>query len=882
VKAAQSDAVEQETAVLDTASFWRCYFTWMIPVVRSEEGLVGADRVAQLKSTIDLGEADESLRFRTPFPQANWMQPDFDDSSWCRVPGPFFYNEFGGVWSGGCSEYIGLICLRGKFTVDNPRRVRRMLLSMEYRGGVVVYVNGTELARQHLPQGRLSFDSLAEDYPPETFVSPEGKLLRHAFGDPARYPDRFRLRVRKLEDLPVPASALKKGENVLAVEVHRIALNEMWTGKKPGRAEAWATAGLISLQLKAQGGRGVVPNVTRSPGLQVWTCDLSAGVYDQDFGDPHELLKPIQLVGARNGTYSGKVVVSSTDPIQSLSAAASELRHVQVHARIPSSRVQVRYASLGFEPEKVAQNRYPGLENVLRFDGLADAPPEVVAVNARLPSRRPRDAGPPPLYVFGAVQPIWLTVHVPPDAAPGEYRGVLAISLRSSRLIDVPIELKVIDWTVPDPHDFITHVGLYQSPESVALYYKVPLWSDEHFELVATSLKQLARIGNKLVIIPLVCRTDEGSEQSMVRWVRQQEGSFEYDFSIMDQYLDLVEEHMGKPEVLVVKVWEVYGHLPTKGRVLWIGKPLVTRLDPETGMVEEMEGPPYGTPEGLEFWKPVLHEVRTRMESRGLLDVMLLGQGRDTSPEKATISMFESILPGVKWMRSSHSYKTALESETGSVPIGCLEHVWNAAWGRESIPDPDAGRQYGWRDPFLKATFPRWPGGSVTVPRVTAPLSVYRTFPESLILADQHGFGRVGADFWPVRPGRYGQTVSIAGRYPISDAAPGPVSISCPAVLHPGPRGAVSTARFEMFIEAVQECEARIFLEKALLDHPEKLAPSLARRCQELLDERARYLRWVYVTDAATWLWYPHSGWQQRSAELYQMAAEVAKALRQE
>ncbi len=882
VKAAQSGKVQGETVVLDTASFWRCHFTWMIPVVRQREELAGLDRVDKKKGVIDLSEDDGSLQFRTPFPPADWMQPDFDDSTWCRVPGPFFYNEFGGVWSGGCSEYIGLICLRGKFTVKEPSRVRQMLLSTEYRGGVVVYLNGEELARQHLPQAEMGFDTLAEGYPPEAFVSPEGKFLRHAFGDPSRYPEFFRLRIRKLESLPIPASVLKKGVNVLAVEVHRIAVDEAWTSRTVGRAEAWATAGLVSLKIEAQSARGAVPNLFRPAGFQVWNCDLLAGIYDQDFGDPHDVVKPIKLAGARNGTYSGKVVVSSPDPIQGLRAAVSELRHVQGEAQIPSSRVQVRYASLGFEPEKVAQNRYPGLENVLRFDGLADAPPEVVAVNARQLSRRPPEAGPPRPYVFGAVQPIWVTVHVPRDAAPGDYRGTLTISLESSKPIEVPIELELIDWTLPDPHDFITHIGLYQSPESAALYYKVSLWSDEHFELMASSLKQLARVGNKLVIIPLVCRTDEGGEQSIVRWVKQPDGSFKYDFSIMDRYLDLVEEHMGKPRVLVVKVWEVYGHLPTKGRVLWIGKPLVTRLDPETGELSEMEGPPYGTFEGLEFWKPVLHEVRRRIERRGLLDVMLLGQGRDTSPYKATVTMFEKILPGVKWMRSSHSYKTALESETGRVEIGCLEHVWNAAWGRESIPDPDEERQYGWRGPFLKTSFPRWPGGSVTVPRVTAPLSVYRTFPESLILADQHGFGRVGADFWPVRPGRYGRTVSIAGRYPISDAAPGPVSISCPAVLHPGPRGAQSTARFEMLIEAVQECEARIFLEKALLDHHQKLPPAPAARCQELLDERTRYLRWVYVTDTATWLWYPHSGWQPRSAKLYKMAAKVAKALRQE
>ena len=167
----------------------------------------------------------------------------------------------------------------------------------------------------------------------------------------------------------------------------------------------------------------------------------------------------------------------------------------------------------------------------------------------------------------------------------------------------------------------------------------------------------------------------------------------------------------------------------------------------------------------------------------------------------------------------------------------------------------------------------------MTVPRITEPVSILRTFAESTVLAGQHGFGRIGADFWPVIADKRGRLVTVAGRYAIAHAAPGPVSISCPAMLHPGPNGAESTPRFEMLVENIQECEARIFIEKALLDFPDKLSQALAQHCQQVLDERTRFIRWCYMNDGATWLWYPSSGWQQRSAKLYSAAAEVAEAL---
>jgi hypothetical protein len=750
-----------------------------------------------------------------------------------------------------------------------------MAISITYRGGVIVYLNGKEVARGHMPDGEVGPQTLAKGYPLEAYVSPEGNLLRHGWREPETYADRFRLRVRRLTDVSLPVGLLRHGMNILAVEVHRAVLPEVVVKARAQRSE-WASAGVIDLRLSAQSNGAVLPNLARPKGLQVWNCDLLADVYDQDYGDPHERIRPIALVGARNGTFSGKVLVSADGPIKGLRARATDLRPKNGRGRIPMSEINLRYAKVGYAVERRAQYRYPGLTNVRRFDGLVVEPPTEVSVFDRTPERQ-RGAL-PTTHVFGAVQPIWVTVSVPRTAEPGHYRGSLAISVDEAEPVSVPLELTVTGWVVPDPADFVSHVGLYQSPESVALFHRVPLWSDEHFRLLGRSFEQLARIGNKLVIVPLVCRTDEGGSQSMVRWIKGADGQFTYDFSIMERYLDLAERHMGKPKFVVVKVWEVYGYLRKK-RPLWTGKPLVSRLDQETGEVHEMEGPRYDSPESTAFWKPVLEAVQGRLKKRGLLEAMLLGQGRDTSPETATMTLFQKILPDVKWMRSAHSYMTTLRAERGSVPIGLLEHVWNASWGREKIPDPSVKRLHGWRGPFLAVTFPRWPGGTVTVPRLTAPLSVYRTFTESTILAGQHGFGRVGADFWPVRKGRYGRTVSIAGRFAIAYAAPGPVSISCPAVLAPGPAGAQSTARFEMLIENVQACEARIFVERALLEARDRLGESLATRCQKILDERTRYIRWAYVADGATWLWYPASGWQARIQALFAAAADVAAAL---
>lgn len=104
-------------------------------------------------------------------------------------------------------------------------------------------------------------------------------------------------------------------------------------------------------------------------------------------------------------------------------------------------------------------------------------------------------------------------------------------------------------------------------------------------------------------------------------------------------------------------------------------------------------------------------------------------------------------------------------------------------------------------------------------------------------------------------------------------------------MLAPGPEGAVSTVRFEMLLEGLQEAEARIFLEKALLENKAKLGDDLAKRAQEALDERLRKLRETYAVEKAQrkgWDWWTNeSGWPERTEKLFAAAAEAAKALGQ-
>ena len=313
------------TAVLDTAGFWRVHYTIRPPVVRDGQ---------QLRKL-------PTLAGDSPGPPANWTAPDFDDGDWTRITGRPFpetvgaddaanYSARGTVDAGiaaneGSSPALAQISLRGKFGVTDPAAVKGLKLTAVYRGGVVVYVNGKEIGRAGMAKGASGPEAVADDYPREAFVGPDGSPLMSTRSRDTGPAQGLKARVRTAE-IPIPASALRKGTNVLAIEVHRSAylpaVKEWIETRKTMEHEIyaflWTTCGLHSASLQSASPAGLTPNVERPKGFQVWNSQPMQPDFDLDYGDPFEPLRPIKLVGSRGGVFSGKVVVGSDQPIKGL------------------------------------------------------------------------------------------------------------------------------------------------------------------------------------------------------------------------------------------------------------------------------------------------------------------------------------------------------------------------------------------------------------------------------------------------------------------------------------------------------------------------------------------------------------------------------------
>jgi hypothetical protein len=858
-------------------------------------------------------------------PPVGWANLAMDDGAWprFRLPQPVLFAESANnqmLNLGGEVNDTALILARTRFEVKDPARVKACRLSLSYWGGVVVYVNGQEVARGSLAGQPADWGDPAEDYPEEVFLAPGGKPLR---SDDEKNADRLGKRNRRLTDVTIPAAALRPGVNVIALEAHPAPINAKILSREVIHGHliegvAWPTVGLLSARLTVSPAGVAKP--PRPDGVQVWNAPTSDKVSVFDFGNPLDPLQPLVIRAARNTVFSSRLMVGSDQPIRGLKVSVGDLVwHSQSSsssakrsssstgriededddenerkntskqersgsaqppratdrdsaATIPSAAVRVRYA-VAATPDKTWLSPAD-------FDGLFDAiPAEIQASPAAADLERYRAYGNPwsgakrlfhyvtdrPMMAARAVAPLWFTVRVPRDVPAGVYEGLVSIRAEGLAEVKVPLRVHVSAWTAPDVRNYRMQNYLFQSEESVGHYYGVPPYSDKHLELVGKSLALAAELNHFHVEANLVIEYQgPGSNpESLVRWVKQSDGTFKHDFTNFDRYLDMVAKAIGTPRVLTLN------HLTGGGKV--------TCLDPATGKIEALD-----TPRDLAgaytFWKPVYDEIRQKLKARGWLEQTTLGaQLMYSLPDPKEVFLGNKLWPGAEWSFTCHvgapffigaapaDPKASLDMSKVQAAVQVLKEGRNADkelqaagltadqvnWApvRHSDYCTYRGRPLPHRPLYLG------PRRDVTVfcPRV-ALSGCGENPPEVRRLVDAvicqvngvdgqgnaDGVGEQGFDLFPLKTkvGGYGFSPARAGTWwPNWDPY-------MRALLYPGPDGPVATERFEMFREGLQLTEIKLFLARAVAE--KKVRPDLQQRAATVLAERPQYNRWAF------------------------------------
>lgn len=183
-------------------------FQWVFPDFKVNPGeylLVfasGKDRREEPVNWNTIVSQGDDWKYLVPTfePATNWRLNSFDDSKWATGKSGFGFGDNDDATIVTVSKSI---FLRKKITITNVLSISQLVLHMDYDDGFVAYLNGVEIARAQMSGGGglPRFDGTASGQhdaliyrgqSPETFV------------------------------ISNPATVLKSGENILAVQVHNI------------------------------------------------------------------------------------------------------------------------------------------------------------------------------------------------------------------------------------------------------------------------------------------------------------------------------------------------------------------------------------------------------------------------------------------------------------------------------------------------------------------------------------------------------------------------------------------------------------------------------------------------------------------------------------
>lgn len=897
------NANDEPIYLITAGSRWRKHFTFIPPRIKLAENGddPGNERV---RHSYDLGRFNRERisaakqEIHTPPPPHEWIAPDFDDSEWLRTSGGDFIplhiieptpeNYSAMLAADPFIEQIGSIAMRGKFIVNKPGNVENLSLSIQYRGGFVAYLNGREVARGHVPEGDISPNTSAEDYPLSAFVDAEGEPTYTAFSkdadplDPAE--DRWRERIRGIDDIEIDPALLREGVNVLAIQLNR----SDFPIEVRNFAHSFAPIGLHKISLSCETDPGnVAASISPPEGLRVWNEELWSEVTTDDFADPAEPLRPMRIEAARNGKFSGMVMVGSTESIVGLDAEPSSFNHQTGEALIPAERIKVRYGAVN--PTRAdAWVRWDSGLQPFRFDALLDDAPATLEPGIPAlyegwsPVIRAHNYLPAEPTAYASL-PVVITVDVPDVAPAGLYTGSIDISVEGEDVVSVDVNLRVSDWRVPDRRDYQSLPFISQDYDRLAERYGLEKWSEEHWRLIERSLERMADIGNGGLFFDILTRNDAPAE--IIRIVRREDGEYELDFSRLERYLDIALEHHS-PERIKLTVLHV---------LTWrsdIAPPQLTIVDGDTGEIIFVELPELGTPECEELLTPILHGIRDALAERGLDDTIMLGTPFDAAPDPKIVAMFRNILPEASWYRVSHidmkefSYDERDPDKT--MPVGATSRVPRGGGtylvGRRGMPDSwIAPVTPFWRgDPdYLRLHWNR--GGTAWfMPDFPEPWR-YRGFHENAVLRGWRGVGNICADSFGQRKVNYH---GILTRTSIgTPGAPG-LHVVTPDLLWPGPNGPEHTIRSLNMMEGVQEAEARVAVAMPLTGEDVKMADELVDKAEQLFEARTQAMRtWDTNVDSTFWggfirhtTEYGAIDWLDKNRRLFDLAAEIEQA----
>lgn len=241
-------------------------------------------------------------------------------------------------------------------------------------------------------------------------------------------------------------------------------------------------------------------------------------------------------------------------------------------------------------------------------------------------------------YKGKTTQPVWVSIDVPESIQPGLYSGSLFVQSNTGDKLEFMIELEIGNPVLPDPSEWSYHLDLWQNPSAVARYHQVTPWSKEHYAYLEPLIKRLANAGQKVITTSIIDRPWNGQTQDayrgMIDWHKKTDGSWDFDYSIFDQWVEFVEK-CGINEQI-----NCYTMIPWGNRFLF--------YDEAKAIVDTLIARP-GTKAYEDHWRDFLVDFTTHLKEKGWYEKTAIAMDeRPVEDMEKVIEFVGKTVPGLK------------------------------------------------------------------------------------------------------------------------------------------------------------------------------------------------------------------------------------------
>ncbi len=359
-----------------------------------------------------------------------------------------------------------------------------------------------------------------------------------------------------------------------------------------------------------------------------WYVDSLVKVFPEDTSAQNHLAVA-SFVGARNGHLSIQLALRAHRRMEKVTASVEGLEKTADRGIAWQIR-EVGYVVVVFNTKET-----PPSELIHRAPALF---PDVLLENF------------PITLEPNKTQSLWVTLSIPADAMPGEYRAQLVVQEAGTEVVRAPFTLRIVKATVPPKQTLKVTNWFYLSDRQLRGLYGVKQLSEDWWTLLANIGRVLADHHQNMIVTPLT-----GFYFSKIALIdaRPGQSGLEYDFSNFDRWVETFqkagvigyiegshvlrrEEDPDDPEPLKVDVY-----------VLENGKSVLKGLAPDDPRAEE----------GLRSMLASLHQ---HLKEKGWLDIYyqhVLDEvdDREMATYQKYASLVQTAMPGVRTMDAVHA-----------------------------------------------------------------------------------------------------------------------------------------------------------------------------------------------------------------------------------